>query len=171
MLDVTVLNLRPLLNYDAEKTFFGGYKSSTDLDATLTLGRAVDTGTGPDWPPFPFDSTLEPAALGGRASRVMLTATIGLSRVGAFYVDAEKAGISHRMITITMARSSKYLVFLRLKHWLSFGHEDTTFSKVSLLCVTKILMHKFTISDFFHTLPLTAEKKHVYILFNHGKYL
>ena len=112
MLDVTAFNLRPLLNYEFEKTFFGGYKSSTDTDATITLGRAVDTGTGPDWPPFPFDSTLEPAAYGGRANRVMLPATIGLPRIGAFYVDAEKAGISHRMITITMASNSKYMVFI-----------------------------------------------------------
>ena len=107
-MDITAFNLRPLLNYEAERTFFGGYKSSTDIDATISLGRAVDTGTGPDWPPFPMDSTLEPAALGGRSSRVMLPATIGLSRVGAFYVDAEKEGISHRMITITMARNSKF---------------------------------------------------------------
>ena len=108
-MDITAFNLRPLLNYEAEKTFFGGYKSSSDIDATISLGRAVDTGTGPDWPPFPMDSTLEPAALNGRANRVMLPSTIGVSRIGAFYVDAEKENVSHRIITITMARNGKYL--------------------------------------------------------------
>ena len=122
ILDITAFNLRPLLNYEAEKTFFGGYKSSTDIDATISLGRAVDTGTGQDWPPFPFDSTLEPAALGGRSSRLMLPATIGLSRVGAFYVDAEKGGIYHRMITITMARNGEFLFLLESRNCFKIGN-------------------------------------------------
>ena len=120
ILDITGFNLRPLLN-EAESTFFGGYKSSTDIDATITLGRAVDTGTGPDWPPFPLDSTEEPAALGGKANRIMLPASVGLPRVGAFYIDAEKGSVSHRMVTITMALNGKLLFLENLKNGANVG--------------------------------------------------
>ncbi|XP_072016559.1 uncharacterized protein [Amphiura filiformis] len=103
ILDITGFNVMPMLP-EGENTFFGGYKSSTDIDAVISLGRDVYTGTGPYWPPYPYYSRLdEPGgSLAGKVTRIMLPSRIGIERIGAFYINATKGGVSHRMITITM---------------------------------------------------------------------
>ena len=112
ILDVTAFNRRPLLNYNgpgsSEATFFGGYKSGNDATATITLGRAIDTGTGPLTLPNIPNVVYYETALQGRAYRIQLKAAIGLQSIGAFHINASKDGVSHSMVTITMAQSGEF---------------------------------------------------------------
>ncbi len=115
VLDVTGFNMQPVLQA-SDNTFFGGYKSSTDIDASIVLGRDVDTGTGPDWPPYPRGHRLMEGALGGRTTRIQLPASIGIQRIGAFYINAtNNAGVSHKIITITLSSNGKITLYVSVK--------------------------------------------------------
>ena len=95
--------------------FIGGFRSGDDTDATVTFGRTSDTGTSNGILALPANSD-EREHRGTTASLLFMPQSGGVSRIGAFYCEANKNGVTERIHTIIMSTESKfitpYLIYL-----------------------------------------------------------
>ena len=76
----------------------------------MTFGRqsSTDTGTG-----LPSGSNQrDHPSFGSRARQLLLPASGGIERIGAFYCEAQKDGITERIPAIIMAANSKSSVVI-----------------------------------------------------------
>ncbi len=104
VLDFTCFNNNPRININGNNgLLIGGYKSGSDTDASVSFGRTSDTGTGNGLPTGSSerDHHATPARL------LYMPNSGGVSRIGAFYTVAQKAGQTERITTIIMAQNSK----------------------------------------------------------------
>ena len=111
MLDVTCFVSRPRISITGDTNLFiGGYKSGDDTDASVTFGRqrSTDTGTG-----LPSGSNQrDHPSFGSRARQLLLPASGGIERIGAFKCEVEKEGLEHTIPAIIMADNSKSSVVI-----------------------------------------------------------
>ena len=108
MLDLTCFVSIPRISITGD-VFIGGY-SGDDTGDRLTFGRLSDTGTGSGLP----SGSLQQDHLGRRARQLLLPASGGIDRIGAFYCEAQKDGITERIPAIIMAANSKSSVVIQL---------------------------------------------------------
>ena len=94
----------------------GGYKRGEDIGASVTFGRESDTGTGRDLPTG--SSQQDHPTSGSRTRLLLLPASGGIERIGAFYCQAQKGGITERIPAIIMAANSKSSVVIQLYLWI-----------------------------------------------------
>ena len=84
----------------------GGYKSGADKDASVSFGRESDTGTGTGLPSGSSERNHpDPRTF---ARQLLLPQSGGNQRIGAFYCQADKAGIEEKIVTTIMSRNSKH---------------------------------------------------------------
>ena len=86
----------------------GGYKGGLDTDAIVLFGRTSDTGTSNGLLALPSDS-FERDHISISARLLYMPQSGGVERIGAFYCEAHKGGVTERIDTIIMSASSKII--------------------------------------------------------------
>ena len=115
-LDFTCFVNKPRINIEGNNgLFIGGYKSGDDTGATVTFGRESDTGTGTE---LPTSSTRGPHEhLPAIASIFKMPSTGGVSRIGAFYCEAQRVNIvKERIPAMIMASNSKLTMIILINY-------------------------------------------------------
>ena len=112
-LDFTCFVSKPRINIEGNNgLFIGVFKSGDDTGADVTFGRESDTGTGTQLPtsstqgpPYGYRSAI--------ASVCKMPSTGGVSRIGAFYCEAQRVNIvKERIPAIIMASNSKLTMII-----------------------------------------------------------
>ena len=113
MLDFTCYVHIPRINITGDDhLYIAGYKSGDDTGANVTFGRQSDTGTGSGLPSGSSQRKHPSSHRGTRARQLLLPASGGKERIGAFYCEAQKDGITERIPAIIMAANSKSSVVI-----------------------------------------------------------
>ena len=108
--DFTCVSYRPLLTTDTQDTYIGGYMSGFDVDADVDFSRVVETGTGSGLPPnaYPIDHP----NFGTYAKQLIMPASDGVERIGAFYCEGTQNRDTYYVPTIINSIFGKHFMLI-----------------------------------------------------------